>query len=695
MKGFLVLLLLSCFSQMMAGRGMIQAEDSLLNLLRKTPEKEIERQTELLTHLCLIRESTGQLNEYANSLYTHAIKTGETFSLSTALSCLVQYYMVHNSDSALYYLGEIKDKIKGERGVSMYHYWRMNLRSYEETIRPYENRLINIADSIQLQYMNREGGMSPYERMEWNLLIGDILLLQGGFYAIQLKAIPYYERVMEIAANLPFEYTYSYKTYAMGNLANLYTSEEPDKYGDKAVKLLNDRLEFIDQYEKMWKDKYPFIEVESGRLECYSLLATLPQLIGQEQAKKYLDIYFAAIQNISDADVNIIGYKDGYFVAATHYYQRIGEYERAVEFADSAIVLASDYHLDSLLPSRILFKAQTLKLAGRTAEALAAYEEYVAANDSIFTATSQKRLNDIQAGYGMARMKLDNAEMTLKNHQVGMIGGGLVFVLVILILVILFCASRKGKKMLKKEMELQAGMLAAEEKALEGERMKVSFTQSIVRELRTPLSVISSATELIVDDNLDVAAKKELLPMVKTNIMHLDSLVDYMIEVSELDSSSPKENLEMEPGNISDICRTKINHLMAREEKEGVAFHLDLPDDAHCLINFHKRYFSMMIYALISNAYKFTDKGSITIYCRVFEEHFEFSIADNGKGIPVEKKDWVFERFTKVDPFSSGTGLGLYLCKLITERVGGEIKLDTTYTDGAKFVFTMPCSKYC
>ena len=103
----------------------------------------------------------------------------------------------------------------------------------------------------------------------------------------------------------------------------------------------------------------------------------------------------------------------------------------------------------------------------------------------------------------------------------------------------------------------------------------------------------------------------------------------------------------------------------------------------------------MMLYALVSNAHKFTEQGTVTICCKVLDDYFEFSIADSGKGIPENKREWIFERFTKIDPYSSGTGLGLYLCRLITDRVKGKIWLDTTYTGGAKFVFTMPCSKYC
>ena len=63
---------------------------------------------------------------------------------------------------------------------------------------------------------------------------------------------------------------------------------------------------------------------------------------------------------------------------------------------------------------------------------------------------------------------------------------------------------------------------------------------------------------------------------------------------------------------------------------------------------------------------------------------------DTGIGIPADKQEWVFERFTKVDDFKPGTGLGLYICRIIIQRLGGQIRIDTGYTSGCKMVVTLP-----
>lgn len=69
------------------------------------------------------------------------------------------------------------------------------------------------------------------------------------------------------------------------------------------------------------------------------------------------------------------------------------------------------------------------------------------------------------------------------------------------------------------------------------------------------------------------------------------------------------------------------------------------------------------------------------------------SITDTGCGIPAEKHEYVFRRFTKLDIFKQGSGLGLYLCKLIIKHMQGDIYIDETYTKGSRFIFTLPMEK--
>ena len=95
---------------------------------------------------------------------------------------------------------------------------------------------------------------------------------------------------------------------------------------------------------------------------------------------------------------------------------------------------------------------------------------------------------------------------------------------------------------------------------------------------------------------------------------------------------------------------------------------------------------------LLQNAAKFTATGSITVCCEKDdrERRFHILVADTGIGIAPDKQEWVFERFTKVDDFKPGTGLGLYICRIIIQRLGGQISIDSGYTSGCKMVVTLP-----
>ena len=95
---------------------------------------------------------------------------------------------------------------------------------------------------------------------------------------------------------------------------------------------------------------------------------------------------------------------------------------------------------------------------------------------------------------------------------------------------------------------------------------------------------------------------------------------------------------------------------------------------------------------LLSNADKFTENGTITLKLEpdMRNRTALFSVSDTGCGIPPEKRKRVFERFEKLNEYAQGTGLGLSICKLIVEKWGGRIWIDSQYTRGARFVFTHP-----
>jgi signal transduction histidine kinase len=109
-------------------------------------------------------------------------------------------------------------------------------------------------------------------------------------------------------------------------------------------------------------------------------------------------------------------------------------------------------------------------------------------------------------------------------------------------------------------------------------------------------------------------------------------------------------------------------------------------------VSTHPHLIQTVLTRLLDNAAKFTHLGSITLSLKQEGDRLHFSIADTGPGIPADKRDFIFERFAKLDSFAQGTGLGLSVARMIAERLGGTLTLDSDYTGGSKFDLIIPAS---
>ena len=159
-----------------------------------------------------------------------------------------------------------------------------------------------------------------------------------------------------------------------------------------------------------------------------------------------------------------------------------------------------------------------------------------------------------------------------------------------------------------------------------------------------------------------------------------------MLEVANLDVSEDK--LPCEPTDIRNICIQEIEKI---SPKLGIKYQLDIAEDT-LLITTNAAYLTMVIEHLLNNANKFTEKGFITLGYKVNHSNDQIciSVADSGCGIPKEKQEEVFNRFSKLDTFVPGNGLGLYLCRLIVKRLDGEIKIDPDYPEGTRVIVNLP-----
>ena len=142
------------------------------------------------------------------------------------------------------------------------------------------------------------------------------------------------------------------------------------------------------------------------------------------------------------------------------------------------------------------------------------------------------------------------------------------------------------------------------------------------------------------------------------------------------------------PMDLGELCRN-VYEMHKDRVQTGVVLILDNKDTS-LIINEDQNRIMQVVTNLITNAIKFTFKGEIRFGFEVREEYIDFYVKDTGMGISEEKIKMIFERFVKLNTFVQGTGLGLAICRVIVEKLGGEITAESKLNEGSTFRFTIP-----
>lgn len=226
--------------------------------------------------------------------------------------------------------------------------------------------------------------------------------------------------------------------------------------------------------------------------------------------------------------------------------------------------------------------------------------------------------------------------------------------------------------------------------AVKANETKIQFIQNMSHEIRTPLNAIVGFSQLLgmPDGTNTPSEKEEYNNYIANNTAMLQMILDDIFDLSDLEKGEFKVDLNDVECNT--ICRYAIGSFEGRVPENVKLYFTTEVDDTY-KIRTDSRRVQQVLVNLISNACKCTNNGEIRLHCSTSENfgHTTFSVTDTGIGIPADKVDKVFERFVKLDEFAQGTGLGLSICRNIAEKLNGELILDTSYKDGARFVFVI------
>lgn len=249
------------------------------------------------------------------------------------------------------------------------------------------------------------------------------------------------------------------------------------------------------------------------------------------------------------------------------------------------------------------------------------------------------------------------------------------------------------RKSVRQLQEKNEELTIARDHAEQADKMKTYFIQNMSHEIRTPLNAIVGFSQILSDPDMPLEddEKKEFSYLVQVNSELLTTLVNDILDLSALESG--KYTMNMAPHYCNEMCRFILSTITHRKPNEVKLYYTSDVPDSFQIITDQQRLQQVLI-NFLTNAEKYTEEGEIHLHCSITENpgKITFSVTDTGSGIPADKIDSVFERFKKLDEFKQGSGLGLNICRLIAERLQGEVKVDKNYTGGARFLFILPLS---
>ena len=233
----------------------------------------------------------------------------------------------------------------------------------------------------------------------------------------------------------------------------------------------------------------------------------------------------------------------------------------------------------------------------------------------------------------------------------------------------------------KQQKELEAARIKAEE----SDRLKSAFLANMSHEIRTPLNTIVGFSKLVIDAEC-TNEKEQYAEIIERNSEILLNLFNDILDLSSLEADSLSFNIR--PIKLIDIC-LQLEQQFCYKVKNGTKLILD-DVDTELYVSGDWNRIIQIISNLLSNAAKFTPKGEIHFGYREKEDFVEFYVKDSGIGIPAERVATIFQRFGKINDFVQGTGLGLTLCRMLVEKMGGRIWLRSQEGKGSRFYFTLP-----
>lgn len=221
-------------------------------------------------------------------------------------------------------------------------------------------------------------------------------------------------------------------------------------------------------------------------------------------------------------------------------------------------------------------------------------------------------------------------------------------------------------------------------------RSKTMMLQNMTHEIRTPLNAMFGFSQLLCmpDGTVSDTQKREYFNYIYNGFNMLSMLIDDVLDVADAEHGNYR--IQKAPFAVNEMCHNAMEMAeMRRQAGVNLYYTTEVADDYTIVSDSHR--IEQVLVNILTNACKHTQKGEIHMHVSTTENpgKLTFSVTDTGDGIPPEQAKDIFERYKKANDTVQGSGIGLHICSLIADKLGAEVKLDETYTGGARFLFIL------